>query len=493
VQQLVAGDNLFIATEQPPALRASVEITLQLPNRTRLVLYGQVTRVITAERAAAEGQRAGIGVTIGGEHAIDLLILDEMARAETTAPAAEPAEPKPAAAPRPSGRGQVARLCGIDFGTTNSSISVAIGDRVYLIPDAEGQSLQPSVVSYPRPGVTLVGRAARERLATDPARTIASAKRLLGRSYSDPAIAGHLHAAAYRTTAGPNDTILAEIDGEPYAIGQVCAAVLAHLREQAERQLIDAKQAVVSVPVTFGDGQRNALLRAGQLAGIDIVGFIEEPLASALAYGFGQGNNEIVAAYDFGGGTFDFTVLDLTGERFRVLVSAGDPWLGGDDFDLALAQYTADAFWRKTKVELQKRAVEWQRLLFACEQAKRALSREANAVVTVERILETPKPIDLSFKVERRTFEQLCRDLFERSLAICRDALASIGLDPRDITHVVLSSGISNIPFVRAGLGRLFERDITAIVNPEQAICLGAGLDAARRVGHAVAAVRAPR
>lgn len=407
------------------------------------------------------------------------------------APSSPPANQAPQATTRPAPRrfvlpkGDVARAVGIDFGTSYTSLSVGVGSTVILMPDDNGMTLQPSIVSYPQGQPQIVGWAARELLVKDARRTVPSAKRLLGRSYSDPTVGGYLQSASYKTLAGPNDSILIEVDRNQYAVPQVCAHVIAHIRDIGERRLgTTIKEVVMSCPVTFTEIEKSALRRAAQLAGLEVIGLIEEPIAGALAYGYGQGKNEIVAVYDFGGGTFDFTVLDVSGDRFRLLASEGDAWLGGDDFDLAVAQAVADAFWRATKIELRQRVVEWQRLLWACEAAKRTLSMEPIAQIVLENLVEAPRRIDLRQKLERAIFERLCQELFDRSLAVSQAALDRAGLDPSDVTQLVVTGGVSHIPFVRKGLEKHFEREITAVVNPEAAIALGAGLRAASLVHH---------
>jgi molecular chaperone DnaK len=198
---------------------------------------------------------------------------------------------------------------------------------------------------------------------------------------------------------------------------------------------------------------------------------------------------EVVAVYDFGGGTFDFTVIDIEGYHFKVLTRGGDSWLGGDDFDSALAHAVANALWRATGVELQNRQVEWQRLLFACERAKRELSLRTETQIVVESLIESPKRINLRQKLGRPVLERLCEELFQRSLEICRSALGKVGLDPHDVHQVVVSGGVAHMPFVRDGLSRFFGRQLTALVNPDEAICLGAGLRAAQLSKHPVLGV----
>lgn len=508
--------GLFLLTTRPPVVGTPVELTVQLPDGQTLPLRGKVVHVVTPEMAAAQGRSAGIGVKIDEKHAGDLLLLEHMAQedAEHPAPppsqmsagaslpplstassppvAAAPAAPAPAPAPAKAAlpSGKIASAVGIDFGTTFTSITVAIGDEVHLIADDQGRTLQPSIVHYPERGNPIVGWPARERLALEPRRTIASVKRLLGHPFSDPTIAGYLQSASYKTLGGPNDSILIDVDGNQVAVPQVCAAVLTHVRDLAEKQLkTTVRQVTMSIPVTHTESQKAALRRAAQLAGLEVIGFVSEPVAGALAYGLGQGKNEIVAVYDFGGGTFDFTVMDMSGDNYRVLASEGDSWLGGDDFDLVLAQAVADAFWRATKIELRQRIVEWQRLLMACEAAKRGLSTDPAAYIVVDNLVEAPKRVDLRQKVERPLFERLCKELFDRSIAVCREALGRAGLEPTDVTQLVVTGGVSRIPFVRAGLSQVFEREILSVVSPEEAIALGAGLVAAKTVKHPVKAV----
>ncbi len=411
------------------------------------------------------------------------------------APAVARRPPAPAATPAPARvarreaarpvrrgvRGEPAPIVGIDFGTTRSSIAVALGDTVCTLPDDRGRTLHPSVVYYPETGAPVCGWEAREMVFRAPRRTVSSPKRLLGRQYDDPSVAGMLHGAAYKTSRGPNGAIVVEMKGMQAALPQICAQIVSHVRGVGEAQIGQRiERAVFSVPVSFGQAERNAVTTVARVAGIDVAGLIDEPVAAAMAYGFGRDKKEIVAVYDFGGGTFDFTVIDIEGYHFNVLARGGDSWLGGDDFDAALANAVANALWRATGVEVQNRQVEWQRLLFACEKAKRELSLRAETQIVVDAIVETPKPVNLRQKIGRPVLEQLCRPLFQRSIEICTQALNQVGLDPSDVQQVVASGGVSYIPFVREGLGAFFGRAIRSTVSPDEAICLGAGIRAAQ-------------
>jgi Tfp pilus assembly protein PilZ len=530
--QNASRGGIFILTTRPPKVGSQVELTIELPDGAKLNLRGTVQHVVTQERAVMEKRGPGIGVKLADEHATDLILLEEMASNANDADPpdapsvdidldmseqeAEPEPPKKAAVSVPGpvadppsapvvqgspvataalgkiaivGGSSVSKAIGMDFGTSYTSVSVAVGEKVVMVPDEMGRVLMPSLVSYPERGAPLVGWSARPRLAHDPRRTVPSSKRLLGKTYSDPAVGGYLASASYLTTAGPQDTILIDIEGNQVAVPQVCASIIGQGRELAEQYLKrPVKEAVMSIPVTFTEAEKSALRRAAQLGGLEVIGLIEEPVAAAMAYQIGQRLNEIVAVYDFGGGTFDFTVLDVNGERFRVLASEGDGWLGGDDFDLCLAQAVADALWRATKIELRQRVVEWQRLLLACEEAKRTLSSDPIAYIVVDGILETPKRIDLKQKIDRITFERLSRELFDRSIGVCQAALYRAGLEPSSVTQVVVTGGVSRIPFVRKGLSQFFEREITSVVNPEEAIAMGAAIRAGRLVGHTFSA-----
>ena len=378
-------------------------------------------------------------------------------------------------------KGPIADAIGIDFGTSYTSISVGVGSQVYAVPDSYGRTLHPSIVHYRGRREPQCGWNARDMLIAAPRSTVSSPKRLMGRSHSDPALAGLLQSASYKTAPGPNDTILVQVDGDEFALAQVCSAIVKHAVGLAERQLKrKIKRAVMSVPVTYRDAERSAMRRVAQLAGLELLEFIDEPHAAAMAYGFGQNKQEIVAVYDFGGGTFDFTVIEVSGYSFRMLTRGGDAWLGGDDFDLALATAFANAIWRKTKTEVRSLAVEWQRLLMACETTKRQLTTLNTTPIIVDRLIERPAVFNLHQQVTRATFEKLCSDLVRRSLGICHKALEKVGLEPSDVGQVVMSGGVSKIPFVRSSVSAFFNRPLEQLVNPDEAISLGAGLRAAQ-------------
>jgi actin-like ATPase involved in cell morphogenesis len=505
--------GVFIRADQAPPVGGAVRMDVELPNGLKLALSGTVAHVITPEKAEQLKVPAGFGIKFDAAQERDLLLLEAMARSESSAQPAQPASPPeqadttpgagrkviqvvspkaPIALARVSSRGAPERelpdapctaevIVGIDYGTTYSSIAAVRGGEAYVVRHPAGHVQVPSLVSYPEAGGVLVGWDARERLVMDPSHTVYSAKRLLGRQASDPAVVNHLAQAAYPSSAGPNGQVLVELQTGAISIPQVVAEVLRLLKRTAERAFgVAVEEAVLTVPVHFDVVHRNALRKAAQLAGLRVVGLIEEPAAALLAYGLGQGRNETVAVYDYSGGTFDFTVIDTSGELSKVLVAVGDPWLGGDDFDLALATDAANEFWRQTKIELQKRRVEWQRLVLACEAAKRALTEREQELIEVPGIARNASgPIDLRMNMTRARFEVLCADLLDRSLALVSQSLASIDLQPEQIGQVVLTGGVTRIPTVRKAVARFFKRELSSTVNPDEAIALGAALQAA--------------
>lgn len=512
----VSQGGIFIASDKPPAVGAVVGVVLRLPNATHLHLRGTILRVVDAD-AASVGHVAGFAVRFDEEHATDLSVLEQvaaahqqpgyealpdavavsgptMAHAPPSAakqgqPAAHsaPARDKAASARPKIAPRELAGAVGIDFGTTFGSVSVAMGDKVYSIPDPKERTLHPSVVCYSESGQRFVGWEARQRQLTEPARTIPSVKRVLGRSIDEPMLQGYLSNLPCRSIRGPGDMALFEIDGAEIAPVQVAAEIIDHLRRIAEERTgKSVRQAVMSVPLTFGDRQRLALERAASIAGIEVLELIGEPIAAVLAYGFGQQKSETVAVYDFGGGTFDFSVLELTGNSYRVLASGGDSWLGGDDFDMAIAQEAANRFWQATKVDLRTRAVEWQRLLFASERAKRALSSQPQTELMVKRAIEFPQPQDLRWPLQRPHLEQLCIEPFRQSLQVCQSTLESIQLAPQRVDRVVITGGTSRIPFLQRELAKFFGQEVTPLVDPELSVCIGTGLRAAVLTQHGV-------
>ncbi len=404
-------------------------------------------------------------------------------------PPAPPPQPPPAAkaappkAPPPVPRKKLGIVIGVDLGTSYTSVSAVAGKKVQVLTWNDGSRSSPSVISFPSEREMLIGSEARARLATDPKRTISSPKRLLGRQHDDREIQGLLGQAAWEDRKGPNGEVLVRVWDNDYAIPQLCSYLLKEAVETAERHLGGRVEgAVLTVPVSFDDARLNALRRTARMIGLNVMHFIDEPSAAALANRFDPGFGGTVGVFDFGGGTFDFSLVDVTRGDFQVMATAGDSWLGGDDFDLALADAAANQFWRLNGVDLRNNAVEWQRLLFACEIAKRKLSTQKSAPIFVGNVArnKSGKQVDLHITLDRPTFEKACNSIIQRSLTTCREALELLDMQPQEMTSIYLSGGTTYIPSVRRALENRFDVPVRTGVPPEHAVCLGAAIHAAQ-------------
>lgn len=362
-------------------------------------------------------------------------------------------------------------------------MGVVSGRKAYVLADERGAQSQSSVVAFPSRSAHLVGAAARALLATDPAHTVASPKRLLGRRYDDPEVQTFLSQQAYRSLAGPDGTTVIELWQQPYAIPQLSGLILQELRRLAQVRLgAELHRAVISVPVTFDAARLGATRRAAELAGFTEITFIEEPIAAAGANRYTPGFAGKIGVFDFGGGTFDFTAVEVTGAGLRVLATAGDPWLGGDDVDTALAEAAANQFWRRHRVDLRRQAVEWQRLCFAAERAKRRLATEDTALIEVEEVLRTAAGmVDLRLQLDRATLDRVLRPFLDRALAVCDRALAQAGLGRHQLAAVCLCGGLCNLPQIRDAVTAHFQVPLHRGVPPEQAVCIGAAIEASLR------------
>jgi len=495
--------GMFIPTGTPASIGDRVNLSITMPGSGQLALRGTVASVLEPARAEAEGKPPGLGIRL------DPLSEADRSRFSRVLAAARAAAPAPGNMPhlgRPAddtahrrlarGTGQhdvPSATVGIDLGTTYTSVSAAVGNKVAVLPWPNGSYALPSVVCFPRRGEYLVGETARERLLRDPHHTVASVKRLLGRQARDREVEAHLAQAPFDTSIAPDGTVVVDMWGEPYAIVQLCSYLLAAARDAAEQSLgrrVD--RAVLTVPVSFDSARVSLMQRAGRLANLEIVDIIDEPSAAALSNRTRPEFGGIVGVYDFGGGTFDFSVVDVSGGDFRVLTTTGDSWLGGDDFDLAVAEAIADRFWKVQGVDLRQRAVEWQHLIFGCEQAKRQLSSDLAATILVpEAFRTTAGPQDLTVRVSRRSVEALWKPVIDRSIGTCTQALGLLGLRPSDLTAIYLSGGTSYIPSVRRALAERFRVPVRTGVPPEHAVCLGAGIQAANLERRAAARTRA--
>jgi len=340
----------------------------------------------------------------------------------------------------------MARIIGIDLGTTNSVMAVMEGGEPTVIATAEGSRLLPSVVAVnPKTGERLVGQAARRQAVVNPENTIFSIKRFMGRKFTDPEVQKALKAVPYKVNAAPNGDIRVTMGGKEYSPPEVSAMILGKMKADAEAYLGDTvEQAVITVPAYFNDSQRNATKDAGKIAGLDVMRIINEPTASSLAYGLDKKKDETIAVYDLGGGTFDISILDVGDGVFEVKATNGDTFLGGDDFDERIINWIADEFKKDQGIDLRGDRQALQRLKEAAENAKKELSQTLQAEINLPFITaDASGPKHLVMTLSRAKLEQLTADLVDRSINPVKKALDDAGVKPADIDEVVLVGGMT--------------------------------------------------
>jgi molecular chaperone DnaK len=373
-------------------------------------------------------------------------------------------------------------VVGIDLGTTNTVVACVRGGRVQVAADDQGRRLLPSVVSFHPNGDVLVGHAAKERRVVDARNTIASVKRLIGRSWDSDEIRRSRERFAFELKEGPGQGPLVVARGQDYTLPEISAFVLKRARQVAESALAErVDRAVITVPANFNELQRAATKVAGRVAGLDVLRIINEPTAAALAYGLGRAQRERIAVYDFGGGTFDCTLLDLSGNVFEVLATAGDTFLGGDDIDLAIADRMADLFLRQHRYDPRSDPQAFERLRAAAEELKIALSQQDRATVRLREVGfgVHGAHLDLEFGMTRTELETLATPLVERTLAVCQEALALADLPVTAFDKAILVGGSTRAPLVRARVEQFFGRPALDRVNPDEVVAIGAAIQAA--------------
>ena len=373
-------------------------------------------------------------------------------------------------------------IVGIDLGTSNTVVAYADdGGGVRVLADEGGFKIHPSVVSFHPNGGVVVGAAAKQRKVIDPKNTIYSVKRLIGRTYNAPEVQIAKSRMPFQIKEGPNQQPLVVTRGGEFAVPEVSAIVLDHARNVAAHELGQpVSRAVVTVPASFTDAQRSATATAGAIAGLTIVRVLNEPTAAALAYGNTRNLNEVIAVFDFGGGTFDITILKLHDQVYEVLGTAGDTFLGGDDLDERLVDRMVEKFLAENRIDLRTNEVSMMRLRAVAEQTKIELSRRSRAVVRIDEIAYGPrgKPLDLQIEIKRDEFVAQVADLIDRTFPVCQEALAYASLGVDKIDDVILVGGTTKIPYVRDQVSKFFARAPRTDVSPEDAVAIGAGLQA---------------
>jgi molecular chaperone DnaK len=384
------------------------------------------------------------------------------------------------------------KIIGIDLGTTNSVVAVMEGGEPVVIANAEGSRLTPSVVAINKAGERLVGQVARRQAVVNPEHTIFSVKRFIGRKLSDPAVQKSRSLMPYRLVEAPNGDAWVHLAGRDYSPQEISAFVLQKLKADAEAYLGEpVTQAVITVPAYFNDSQRQATRDAGRIAGLDVVRIINEPTASALAYGLDQNrHNHLIAVYDLGGGTFDISILELGDGVFEVRATNGDTHLGGDDFDQRIMDWMATEFQKETGIDLRTDRTALQRLKEAAEKAKQELSTVLQTDISLPFITaDASGPQHLNLTLTRARLEQLTGDLIERTIGPMRQALVDAGVRPNDIDAVVLVGGQTRMPAVQEMVRRFFNREPHRGVNPDEVVAIGAAIQAgvlAGEVGNVV-------
>ena len=378
----------------------------------------------------------------------------------------------------------MAKIIGIDLGTTNSAVAVMDGDNVKVIENSEGARTTPSIVAYMDNGEILVGAPAKRQAVTNPKNTLFAVKRLIGRRFDDAEVQKDLGLMPFKIARADNGDAWVEVSGKQLAPQQVSAEVLRKMKKTAEDYLGETvTEAVITVPAYFNDSPRQATKDAGRIAGLEVKRSINEPTAAALAFGLDKGGSadRKIAVYDLGGGTFDISIIDLANvdgdKQFEVLSTNGDTFLGGEDFDQRLVDYLITEFRKDTGVDLSKDVLALQRLKDAAEKAKIELSSRQETEVNLPYITaDATGPKHLNVNVTRAKFEALVEDLVQRTIEPCRKALRDAGASQSDITDVILVGGQSRMPRVQAVVKEFFGKDPRKDVNPDEAVAIGAAI-----------------
>ncbi len=374
----------------------------------------------------------------------------------------------------------MAKIIGIDLGTTNSVVAVMEGGEPVVIPSAEGERLVPSVVAINKNGERLVGRPARNQAVVNPENTIFSIKRFMGRKFDDKEVQRAISRVPYKVTKAPNGDVRVVLGGREYSPPEISAMILAKIKADAEAYLGEAvTQAVITVPAYFNDAQRNATKDAGRIAGLEVMRIINEPTASSLAYGLDKKTNENIAVYDLGGGTFDISILDVGDGVFQVRSTSGDTFLGGDDFDQRLIDYLAEEFMKTNTIDLRRDRQALQRLKEAAEKAKIELSTLMQTEINLPYVTaDATGPKHLVLTLSRAKLEQLTGDLIERSLDPVRQALSDASLKPAEVNEAVMVGGMTRMPAVQDAVRKLFGKEPHRGVNPDEVVAIGAAIQA---------------
>jgi len=377
----------------------------------------------------------------------------------------------------------MAKIIGIDLGTTNSCVSIMEGGKPKVIENSEGDRTTPSIVAFTKDSEVLVGQSAKRQAVTNPQNTLAAVKRLIGRKFTDDVVQKDVSMVSYKIVKADNGDAWVEVQGKKMAPQEVSARVLMKMKKTAEDYLGETvTEAVITVPAYFNDSQRQATKDAGRIAGLNVKRIINEPTAAALAYGLDKdGGDRKIAVYDLGGGTFDVSVIEIAevdGERqFEVLSTNGDTFLGGEDFDLRVINYLADEFKKESGIDVRRDPLAMQRLKEASEKAKIELSSSQQTEINLPYITaDAAGPKHLNIKLTRAKLESLVEDLVQKTIEPCRIALKDAGLSMKDVGEVILVGGQTRMPMVQKAVKDFFGREPRKDVNPDEAVAVGAAI-----------------
>ncbi len=374
----------------------------------------------------------------------------------------------------------MAKVIGIDLGTTNSCVSVMDGKTPKVIENAEGARTTPSIVAFTEDGERLVGQPAKRQAVTNPENTLFAVKRLIGRRFDDKLVKKDQKMVPYNIVKGDNGDAWVEAGGEKYSPSQVSAMILQKMKETAEAYLGETvEQAVITVPAYFNDAQRQATKDAGKIAGLEVLRIINEPTAAALSYGMDKNEGKTIAVYDLGGGTFDISILEIGDGVFEVKSTNGDTFLGGEDFDLALVEYLASEFKKENGIDLKNDKLALQRLKEGAEKAKIELSSSAQTEINLPFITaDASGPKHLTMKLTRAKFESLVADLIKRTTGPLAAALKDAGMKAGEIDEVVLVGGMTRMPKIQETVQDFFGKEPHKGVNPDEVVAMGAAIQA---------------
>ena len=372
----------------------------------------------------------------------------------------------------------MSKVVGIDLGTTNSVVAVLEGDSPTVIPNSEGGRTTPSVVAFTKEGERLVGQVAKRQAVTNPENTIYSIKRFMGRKFSE--VAEEVKMVPYKVVEGPNGDVRIEVRGKLYSPPEISAMILQKLKQSAEDYLGEkVTKAVITVPAYFNDSQRQATKDAGKIAGLDVQRIVNEPTAAALAYGLDKKKDETIAVYDFGGGTFDISTLEVGEGVVEVKATNGDTHLGGDNFDQRIIDWIVTEFKKDQGIDLGKDKMAIQRLREAAEKAKIELSSTVETEINLPFVTaDASGPKHLSLKLTRAKLEQLVADLIDKSIPPVKQALKDAGVEPKDIDEVVLVGGMTRMPKIQDTVQKFFGKEPHKGVNPDEVVAVGAAIQA---------------